>query len=791
MELLKRIAYFSLALFLIIAAFSCSNLKYVPKDDALYLGATVRITGDDKDVSARERKVLKEDLNGLTRPKPNSKILGARVKLWANHIPFLKKKFAQPPVLLSNLNLEHNVAVLANHLENKGFFRAQVTGDTVVKRRKARAIYKANPGPQYKIKDVTWDNDTSLLQKNINAAIKATLLRPGYPFDLDVIMAERNRIDAYLKERGFYYFSPEYLLIQTDTTIGDHKVNLHVHVKEETPVVARWVYFINDVYVYANYSLNTARLDTNRAHATFVRANGLGQGAAPDTGRVTPAERRARRKARASYYDGFYVIDRQKLHKPILFQQALQFRPNDVYNRTNHNRSLNRLINLNVFKFVKNRFEEAPASDTPKLDAYYYLTPLPKQSLRLELTGSTKSNNLTGSQVTLSWRNRNTFRAGQMLTFNATAGSEYQFSGLSQAYNTYGLGLDGTLSWPRFVTPLWDIPSRRSPYVPRTNLELGYEAINRSKLYTLSSFKSSFGYVWRESANKEYQLYPIAINYVQPANVTPLYDTAIMKNPTLAKIIERQFILGSYFVYNFNQLTSNMPANAFYFNGLVDLSGNIAGIVVKENNLSGKKELFGSAFNQFIKTEADFRYYRKVGLNSVLANRIIVGFGYPYGNSRELPFIKQFFVGGTNSIRAFRSRSLGPGTYLPPPTTTFLPDQSGDIKLELNTEFRMKLYSVIHGALFIDAGNVWLYRDNPLKPGGKFTSDFLNELAVGTGAGLRFDFNFFVLRIDMAFPVRKPWLTKGNRMVFDQIDFGNRTWRKENVVFNLGIGYPF
>jgi outer membrane protein insertion porin family len=791
MELLKRTAYFFIGLSCIIAGYSCSNLKYVPKDDALYTGATVKIAGNDKDVSARERKVLRTDLQGLTRPKPNSKILGARVKLWANHIPFLRKKFAEPPVLLGSLDLEYNVAVLTNHLENRGFFRATVTGDTVVKRRKAKAVYKANPGPQYKIKDVTWDKDTSELQKNINAAIKQSMLKPGYPFNLDVIVAERQRIDAYLKERGFYYFSPEYLIVQTDTTIGDNKVSLYVHVKDETPEMARQVFYINDVYVYSNYSLNTARLDTNRANVRFVPATGLGQGAAPDTGRLTRAQRIARRKARANYYDGFYVIDRQKLHKPILFQQALQFRPNDVYNRTNHNRSLNRLINLNVFKFVKNRFEDVAASDTPKLDAYYYLTPLPKQSLRVEITGNTKSNNLTGSQVTLSWRNRNTFRAGQTLTFNATVGSEYQFSGLSQAYNTYRLALDGTLSWPRFVTPIWDIPSRRSPYVPRTNLELGYEVINRSKLYTLNSFKMNFGYIWRESVNKEYQLYPVAINYVQPANVTTLYDTAIMKNPTLAKIIEKQFVLGSYFVYNFNQLTSNMPANAFYFNGLVDLSGNIAGVLVKTNDKTGQKELFGSDFDQYIKTEADFRYYRRVGLNSVLANRIIVGFGYSYGNSLELPFIKQFFVGGTNSVRAFRSRSLGPGTYLPPPTTTFLPDQSGDIKLELNTEFRAKLYSVIHGAVFIDAGNVWLYRENPLKPGGKFTSDFLNELAVGTGVGLRFDFNFFVLRLDVAFPVRKPWLAKGNRMVLDQIDFGNRTWRRENVVFNLGIGYPF
>jgi outer membrane protein insertion porin family len=700
------------------------------------------------------------DLQGLTRPRPNSKILGMRVKLFANHIPFLRKKFAEPPVLLSSVDLDHNAAVLTNHLENNGYFRARLRADTVVRRKKATAIYRTRPGPQYKIKEVHFENDTSALQTNINASIKKSLLKPKDPFNLEVIKDERRRIDAYLKERGFYYFSSEDLIVQTDTTIGNNQVNLYVKLKPETPVAAREIYYINDVFVYSNYSLNTASIDTNQAHAR--------------------------------YYKGFYVIDEKKTHKPRLFEHALQFRPNDVYNRTNHNLSLNRLINLGVFKFVKNRFEEAPSLDTPKLNAYYYLTPFPKQSLRAEFTGHTKSNNLTGSQVTISWRDRNTFRGGELLTVNASVGSEYQYSGLSQAYNTYRLALEAILAWPRFVTPLFDIRVNRSPFVPRTNMELGYEAINRSQLYTLNSFRTGLGYVWKESLIKEHQFYPIHLNYVQPANVTPLYDSVMVKNPTLQKVIERQFILGSYYIVNYNNLLSNPKRiNGIYFNGQVDVSGNIAGLVIAKNDATKTRQLFGADFAQYLKTEVDFRYYRRFGLSSTLANRIIAGVGYPYGNSRELPFIKQFFVGGTNSIRAFRSRSLGPGTYRVPDTTIFLPDQSGDIKLELNTEYRMKLYNVIYGALFVDAGNVWLYRDNPLKPGGKFSKDFISELAVGTGVGVRFDFNFFVLRLDLGFPLRKPYLPKGERWVFDQIKLMNRQWRKENLVFNLGIGYPF
>jgi outer membrane protein insertion porin family len=757
MKFLNNTFYCLAGIAIIAISTSCSNTKFVPQGDALYLGAKVQVKGDN--LPARQKKVLTADLQGLTRPKPNSKILGARIKLWANHIPFLRKRFAEPPVLLSGVNLEYNVSVLKNHLENTGYFRAEVTGDTSVKRKKATATYKANTGPQYKVKDVVFDSDTSILQKTINEAIPQSLLKTGVPFNLEVILAERRRIDAYLKERGFYYFSPDYLIVQTDTTIGNAQVNLFVKLKPDAPPAAKQVFYINDVFVYANYRLNSALLDTNPANRVF--------------------------------HDGFYLIDRRRRHKPILFEQALQFRPNDVYNRNDHNLSLNRLINLGVFKFVKNRFEEAPSLDTPKLDAYYYLTPFPRQSLRAELTGNTKSNNLTGSQVTVSWRNRNTFRAGELVTINASVGSEFQYSGLSQAYNTYRLAVGGAITWPRFVVPFFDIRMRRSPFVPRTNLELEYEAINRSKLYTLNSFRGGFGYVWKESVRKEHQFYPLSVTYVQPGTITRLYDSVALKNPTLRKIVEKQFILGSYYNFNFNQLLTNQPANAFYFNGLVDVSGNIAGLLTSKNSATNTKQVFGADFAQYLKSEVDFRFYRKVGLNSVLANRVIAGVGLPYGNSRELPFIKQFFVGGTNSIRAFRSRALGPGSYRVPDSTIFLPDQSGDIKLELNTEFRMKLYSVIHGAVFVDAGNIWLYNENALKPGAKFSKDFFSELAVGTGVGIRFDLSFFVLRLDFAFPLRKPYLPKGERWVFNDINIGDRQWRKDNLILNLGIGYPF
>jgi outer membrane protein assembly factor BamA len=468
----------------------------------------------------------------------------------------------------------------------------------------------------------------------------------------------------------------------------------------------------------------------------------------------------------------------------------MQFEKGEIYRRNQHNATLNRLINLGIFKFVKNRFE--PVGDT-LLNAYYYLTPLPKKSLRAQIGGSTKSNNLTGSQLTVGFTNRNTFKGGEILTVDATAGAEVQVSGQFQGYNTYRLGAEANLAIPRFVIPFVQL-NPKGGFVPRTNVQLGYDWLNRQKLYTLNSFRGGFGYIWKESAQKEHTFYPISVQYVQPVNVSDEYLDSLEENPTLQKIIDTQFILGANYNYLFNQLVGRVPDNAFYFNGLVDVSGNIAGLIKKNVIKDGDTaRFFGAPFSQYLKLETDFRYYRKLGNDNVWANRII-GSGFPYGNSRELPFIKQFFVGGNNSLRAFRSRSLGPGKYRAPgldSKTGFVPDQTGDIKLEINSELRFKIFKPVFGALFVDAGNIWLYNENGLKPGAKFSGEFIKEIAAGTGVGIRIDVSVLVLRLDLAFPIRKPWLPDSERWVIDKIQFGDTEWRKENLIFNLAIGYPF
>lgn len=753
-------------LFFFISCFvwcACSTTRHLPPNEKLYTGASVSLSGPK--LSAKQKKILRADLQGLTRPKPNSKFLGMRLKLsfytlFRNKKPNsffgkLRDKWGEPPVLLSQLNLINNEKILSNHLENKGFFRAKVTGDTIIRRRKASAEYKAEAGNQYTINAVHFPADSNDLIMNIRPIIGTSLLKKGEPFDLDVIKAERLRIDAYLKEHGFYYFNPEYLLVKTDSTIGNHLVDMYVTVKPEMPKSAGQIYHIDNVFIYSNYSLNTAREDTSLANAVLQ--------------------------------NGYYLVDKEKRFRPGLFQEAMQFDSADVYNRTDHNLTLNRLINLDLFKFVKNRFEQQ--ADSPKLDVFYYLTPMPTKSLSAEATATTRSNNLNGSEVRFTWKNRNIFRGGEHLSLSAYIGSDYQFSGALSGYNTYRTGAEASLAVPHILIPFRTL-RYRGGFAPRTTFRLGYDILNRKTLFTLNSYRLEYGYVARRSIEKTHEFNPVSINYVQALNVTSKFDTLVKRDPIFAKTIQSQFILGSNYQYNYNEVVNGIKkTNSYFFNGLVDWSGNIAGLLTGADYQAGKEKLlFGAPFAQYLKFEADGRYYRKIGFNSSWANRLILGFGYPYGNSIELPYIKQFFVGGNNSLRGFRSRAVGPGTYRSRDSSTLVPDQTGDIKMEFNTEFRPKISGPLYGAIFLDAGNIWLFNDSAYtkRPGGQFTSRFLSQLAVDAGVGLRLDVTIFVIRFDVGIPLRKPWEQKAS-----SIRLGDGTWRRENLVYNLAIGYPF
>jgi len=268
------------------------------------------------------------------------------------------------------------------------------------------------------------------------------------------------------------------------------------------------------------------------------------------------------------------------------------------------------------------------------------------------------------------------------------------------------------------------------------------------------------------------------------------FESILDNNPFLRNSFDQQFIAGINYTFNYNKLLDKFRTHGYFVATTIDLAGN--GINLANRVFGGDTETFlGLKYAQYSRGDVDFRYYLRMNQKHTIATRLFGGVGIPYGNSNSLPFVKQFFSGGPNSVRAFRIRSIGPGTYRPEEFNlgSFF-DQAGDIRLEGNIEYRFPIVSILKGAFFMDAGNVWLMNENEALPGGKFTSKWWNELAVGTGFGLRFDIEFFVIRFDLATPLRVPSLPENERWG-NSFDFRDKNWRRENLIFNFAIGYPF
>ena len=757
--------------------YSCSNTKYLKEGQYLYTGSKISIVDDT--ISKDQRKQLEKDFAEQLTPKPNSSILGLRPKLWVYNVVgepkkkkgvknWLRNKVGEKPVLLTDVDRNFNRDLIVNVAENQGYFNAKARYDTLTDGKKVKVEYQVTPKAQYVIERVSFPKDSSVLSRNIVSTAEKSLLEIGKPFNLQTVKAERERIDNVLKEKGFYYFDPNYLIVQVDSTVSRHKVDLIVNVKKETPELAKHPYTIDNIIVLADYNLQnqTTRNDSVRNRTNFRRRGDL-----------------------QMYNDEYYIIDPKKRFKPQIFDRALYFKRGDVYNRTDHNLTLNRLITLGTFKFVKNQFV-LKDSTNHTFNVMYMLTPNQFKSLRLEVLGKTNSASYVGSELNFNWSHKNFLKGAELFKASLYGAVDYQLGGERENSNIYRVGGNVSLVWPRLVAPFKFTSS--SGFVPKTRVQLGYEFQNRTDLYTLHNYNSSFAYIWKESARREHELSVIDITYVSPEKITEKYEEQMQNNLALQRVVEKQLIFGPTYKYTYTN-TLTPKKHTYYYTGSLDLSGNLTGLIWGANaKEEDPKEILKVPFSQYVKTEHTLTYYMKMNEKSQLAARVIGGIAYPYGNSTYMPFSKQFYVGGVNSVRAFRARTLGPGSYDPRNNNaSFFYDQAGDIKMEMNLEYRANLFSFLNAAAFIDAGNVWLINEDVTKPGGKFSNEFLSEMAVGAGLGLRFDFSIIILRTDLAFPLRVPYYEKSDRWNFKNIDFGDKTWRKDNMILNIAIGYPF
>lgn len=747
---------------------SCGVRRFLPPGERLYDGVEVKVQRDS--LVKESAKSIKGQLKDISFPKRNKRLLGAPYKVWWWYVLgepkkekglryWLRNKLGEPPVLSSQIKVNDNAENMQSFLDNNGYFRSSVTGDTVNTKWRFKAVYEAQVSNPYYLKEVTLVNDSSPVSIAMSKLKGKPRLKTGERYQLNNVKSERDRLDVAMKRRGYYFFSPDYMVGVLDTTVGSYQANIYMQVKRSVPGEARYPQTIRRIALFPQYSLLSSRNDTSLRKAIM--------------------------------YDSLLIRDSAKAFKPQLFARLVTFRPGELYDVRQHNNTQNRFINAGVFRFVKNQYRPVPASDTTKphqLDVYYYLTPTPKKNINFEIGGFTKSNSFTGGQLNVNWRNRNALKGAEQLMVKTYGAFEFSLSDSLKNNNNWRLGTEVSFTFPRFVTPLHIKESSLFP--PRTRFLVGYEWLRRQGLYTKSSFRLQYDLNWKEQATKEHTFSPISITYTRATNFSDAYKAQIAANPAIAYSTLTEIIPATFYNFTYNTVRPN-AANIFYFSGNAEVSGNVMGLVNKPSGYFSR-EIFGAFFAQYAKLDMDLRYSRRLSPGSYLANRIFIGASHPYGNSPYLPFSRQFIIGGTNSLRGFRPRALGPGTVTPDAYyQIYYPQVGGDYKLEFNTEFRFTIAGSLKGALFAEGGNIWTKDTLLYGPNGKLSKDFLKQLAFDAGFGIRYDLSFIIIRLDLGFPLRIPWNPEGTQWVADKINPFSRSWRSDYLVVNFGIGYPF
>ncbi|HZW76804.1 MAG TPA: BamA/TamA family outer membrane protein [Flavobacteriaceae bacterium] len=747
-------------LILIFGLQSCSIRKYIPEDERLYTGAKITMESDSV---IDKQKQLKSVLEEALRPKPNKKILGMRPGLYFYYKMqqekpgfinrFLYKKIGEKPVYQSDVKPFEVQEILINRLDNRGFFysSSKYEWHENDKKKEASISYDLRIPTPYRMEKYKVDSMPNPIYPEIKQSVQESKMTSGMRFDLANMKMERERIDRDLKMKGYYNFNPNFLIFEADTNQYDaKKFDLFLRLKEEVPEKSVVPYRISKINIYANYD---AEDTITRDKVRFNEKNYINSSD----------------YFKPKYLDPFVVI-----------KEGQYYSPEDSRN------TARRIATIGAYKFVNIQYKERDSALTDSLgflEADIYLSPLNKRAVRAELQAVTKSNNFAGPGLALTYSNRNLFRGGETLNTTGKFGYEFQAGGGGRGgRNSIELGLRNELIFPRVLFPVKINTDFFKYDIPKTKIGAEVNYLSRTNMYALLSATGNFGYVWQASKYVTHEITPISINYTRRVRSSKEFDSILDRNPFLKRSFEQQFITGGQYSFTYNGMINTRKKHQFFFNGNIDIAGNSLSLIGKEDE-NGKKQVFSTEFAQYAKADVDFRYHWNFGKEQVLAARLFGGYGLPYGNSDVMPFVKQYYSGGPYSVRAFRIRALGPGTYRDDENIhSNYYDRTGNIRLEGNIEYRFPIWSFLKGAVFTDVGNIWNSKGNEeYDYKDKFTKNFINELGMGAGVGLRVDVQGFVIRFDFATPFHDPAQDKEERYKI----------RWKETVFNFGIGYPF
>jgi len=739
----------------------------LPAGEKLYDGAKVKVELAPE-IKAREFSFGKK-LAGITTPERNRMFLGNPNRVWWWYVigqpkkekgfkAWLRKKLGEAPVFVSDVNLALNTENIEAYLANHGHFNSKATGDTISSGYKGKAVYHATVKRPYTISYMVWRLDSSDLSRAIaGLPLEDSVLEKGDQYDADKIKAEANRITTWLKNKGYYYFKPEDIITYVDTNHNNYTASLYFAIEPETPPRDKVPYTINKVFaVVADAGLRTF----------------------PDSSLHTLPQQH-----------GIYIMDSARNFKPKLFPRAISLQTGSLYSLPEQNKSLSRLNSYGTFKFIRSEFKRVGNDDHDNLlNAYYYTTAFQKKKLQFELGGFARSNNYMGAELSATWKHRNLFRGAEILSIKATSSLEVAVNDSLQQNNNWRVGGEASLLFPKFLVP--GFKRARFAYIPKTRFVVSYDWVRKQELYSQYYLHFRYELNWSDTVTKDYRLVPLSLTFYRTDEATDLFKSLSDTNQTLEYPIPSNFIPSTSFHYRVTNVSTN-KRNIYNWYTSFETAGTLLGWIKGNDGPFTTK--FGNAYlSQFVRAEIDFRYTRKLSNDLFWANRFLIGAGYPYGNSVFLPFPRQFIIGGANSLRGFVPKHLGPGsTKATDLQQSTYPQIGGDYKLEMNSEFRFPLIRRLKGAVFIDAGNIWMKDTLLYGPAGKLSKNFYKEIAMNGGFGIRLDISLLILRADLGMPFYKPWLHEGERWVFRKISLGSKDWRKENLVWNVAIGYPF
>jgi len=746
----------------------------VPEDKYLLKGYDIEIESDGADIK-------KNELKSYIKQKPNRKFLGLKFPLFIYSLSNkdkdsgLSKVFenmGEKPVVWDKYMTEEAKKQIRYFLENKGYYNSTVKDTVVFSGRKAKVKYLIDLNEPYIINNISYDIRDSFLKSYIFQDTTKRLINKGDIFSVEKMETERKRIENLLKNEGFYDFSKDFISYVADTTHIENKVDLTLRVSKypvktddgEIKNISHKRYKINNIYIFPDYSPKQAIAERGEYMENL------------DTTTIN--------------YLNFVYKDDPGIELKTLAQSNYIF-PEEWYKQEDVDRTYEHLNSLRIFKLINIRFdklEQDSLQEENELNCYIYLKKLKLQSYTIELEGTNSSGNLGGGGNLL-YSHKSLLNGAENFQTKFTGAFEIldpeRFSRLD---NTLKLGTEVSLDVPKFIIPFFKSEQFVKRYHPRTSFSAMYNYQERPD-YTRTLANLSFGYKWEASSKLSYFVNPFELNILRLPYISGDFFSDI-RDSYLRFSYDDHFLSLTSFNMIYNNQSEKKGQDFQYLRLNSEIGGNILTAVNKiadSKKVDGDYQLFGIRYAQYAKMDLDFRYYDVINESNRLVYRIFIGGGFPYGNSNALPFVKQYFSGGANSIRAWNVRSLGPGSYTPEDQRRY-PNQTADLKFETNMEYRFKMFWILEGAFFADIGNIWY-----LEQGGDIPEEtifypdrFFDDLAIGTGFGLRFDLSFSILRLDLGLKFRDPSFSTGEKWLP-----GNRSISANTLSWNIAIGYPF